>query len=109
MPLSETSLKLAASHIVKGRKQPPVPIGHLPTDCQPRDVADAMAIQEEVHKLLTDQGHGQIVGSKIGCTTKVMQDFLGMTHPCSGGIFDTTVHHGTGEFQFSSFLHVGVE
>jgi 2-oxo-3-hexenedioate decarboxylase/2-keto-4-pentenoate hydratase len=38
-----------------------------------------------------------------------MQEFLGMTHPCSGAIFAATVHHGEGRFDFDSFLHVGVE
>ena len=109
MPLSEASTRRAASEIEKGRVHPPARIGHLPAQCQPRGVADAMAIQDAVHELLTERGHGKVVGSKIGCTTKVMQDFLGMTHPCSGGIFATTVHHGTGEFEFNSFLHVGVE
>ena len=109
MPLSETSIKRAATEIVKGRLQPPAAIGHLPAKCQPHDVTDAMAIQDAVHARLTERGHGKVVGSKIGCTTKVMQEFLGMTHPCSGAIFDTTVHHGKGEFDFNSFLHVGVE
>ena len=109
MPLTETSIDRAVSEIVKGRLHPPTPIGHLPLGCQPSDVADAMAIQDAVHKLLTERGYGQVVGSKIGCTTQVMQEFLGMTHPCSGAIFDTTIHHGKGEFDFNSFLHVGVE
>jgi 2-oxo-3-hexenedioate decarboxylase/2-keto-4-pentenoate hydratase len=38
-----------------------------------------------------------------------MQDYLGMTHPCAGAIFDSTIHHEAGEFEFDSFLHVGVE
>ena len=109
MTLSETSVKRAAAHIVKGRLQPPSAIGHLPRECQPVDLSDSMAIQDVVHELLTAKGHGSVVGTKIGCTTEVMQDYLGMTHPCAGGIFDGTVHHETGEFDFGSFLHVGVE
>ena len=109
MPLSETSAKRAAAYIVKGRLQPPSPIGHLPRECQPSDLSDSMAIQDAVHERLTANGYGPVVGAKIGCTTKVMQDYLGMTHPCSGGIFDATVRHEAGEFKFDSFLHVGVE
>jgi 2-keto-4-pentenoate hydratase len=109
LPLSEDSVRRAATHIVKGRSQPPSPIGFLPRECQPVDAADSMAIQDTVHELLTAAGHGRVAGTKIGCTTKVMQDFLGMTHPCAGAIFDTTVRHETGEFEFDSFLHVGVE
>jgi len=109
MTLSETSVKRAAAHIVKGRLQPPSPVGHLPRECHPADVSDSMAIQDAVHELLTAKGYGSVVGTKIGCTTKVMQDYLGMTHACAGAIFGTTVHHEAGEFDFASFLHVGVE
>ena len=109
MTLSENSVRRAAAHIVKGRSQPPSAIGFLPRECQPVDAADSMAIQDAVHERLTSTGYGRVVGTKIGCTTKIMQDFLGMTHPCAGGIFDTTVRHGVGEFEFDSFLHVGVE
>jgi len=109
MTRSETSVKRAAAHIAKGRLQPPSPIGHLPREFQPADIADSMAIQDAVHELLTAKGRGSVIGTKIGCTTKVMQDYLGMTHPCAGGIFDSTVHHEAGAFDFGSFLHVGVE
>ena len=109
MTLSENAVRRAAAQIVKGRSQPPSPIGFLSRECQPVDLADSMAIQDAVHELLTTTGYGSVVGTKIGCTTKVMQDFLGMTHPCAGAIFDATVHHETGEFKFDSFLHVGVE
>ena len=109
MTLSETSVRRAAAHIVKGRSQPPSPIGYLPRECEPVDAIDSMAIQDAVHELLTAIGYGSVVGTKIGCTTKVMQDYLGMTNPCAGAIFDTTVHHEAGQFEFDSFLHVGVE
>ena len=109
MALSETSLRRAAAHILKGRLQPPSPIGHLVPECRPVDAEDSMAIQDAVHELLTANGYGYVVGTKIGCTTKVMQDYLGMPHPCAGAIFDNTVRHGAGQFEFDSFLHVGVE
>jgi 2-keto-4-pentenoate hydratase len=109
MALSETAIRRAAAQIVKGRVQPPTPIGHPEPDCRPTDAADSMAVQDAVHALLTANGYGQVVGTKIGCTTQVMQDYLDVPHPCAGGIFDTTVWHGAGEFEFDSFLHVGVE
>jgi 2-oxo-3-hexenedioate decarboxylase/2-keto-4-pentenoate hydratase len=68
-----------------------------------------MAIQDAVHPMLTANGYGDVVGTKIGCTTKVMQEYLGVPQPVAGGIFDTTVRKGAGEFKFDSFLHVGVE
>jgi 2-keto-4-pentenoate hydratase len=109
MALSETSVRRAAEQIVKGRLQPPLPIGHPAPEYQPADAADSMAIQDALHGLLTANGYGYVVGTKIGCTTKVMQDYLDVPHPCAGAIFDTTVRHGAGEFDFNTFLHVGVE
>jgi len=38
-----------------------------------------------------------------------MQDYLGVPHPCAGGIFATTVQHEVGRFEFNSFHHAGVE
>jgi 2-keto-4-pentenoate hydratase len=86
-----------------------VPIGHLPVDCAPADAAEAMQLQDALNDLLTREGNGRIVGTKVGCTTRVMQEYLGMTQPCSGAIFDSTVHRGEGRVDFDSFLHVGVE
>ncbi|MCH2129162.1 MAG: fumarylacetoacetate hydrolase family protein [Pirellulaceae bacterium] len=109
MQIDQTTLEQAARLLEVGRGQPPAPIGVLPVACQPQDVADAMAIQEVLHKRLVEAQHGRVVGTKIGCTTRVMQEYLGMEHPCSGGVFDSTVRHDDGDFDFDSFLHVGVE
>ena len=109
MTLSNQALRVTAEILRRGRSRPPVPIGHLPIECRPGDLAEAMAIQDAFHDLLADEGHGNVSGTKIGCTTKIMQEFLGMAHPCSGAIFDGTVQHIEGRFEFDSFLHVGVE
>ena len=109
MSLSADALARGASTLSQGRSRPPVPIENLPEDCAPADVDEAMQLQDELNNLLTQRGCGTVVGTKIGCTTQVMQDFLGMTHPCSGAIFDSTVREIEGQFEFDSFLHVGVE
>ena len=109
MSLNESQIAAAAEAISRGRSRQRQPIGELPGELQPRDVDEAMAIQDALHPLLTERGLGPVVGTKIGCTTKVMQEYLGMTHPCAGAIFSTTVRDGDGSFDFDSFLHVGVE
>ncbi|MFC1580942.1 2-keto-4-pentenoate hydratase [Thermodesulfobacteriota bacterium] len=109
MPLSEASLRRAAEYILTGRLNPPSPIGHLDPECQPFDIEDCMAIQDVLHPMLTANGYGDVTGTKIGCTTKVMQDYMGVPYPCAGAIFDRTVQHGDGKFDFEAFLHVGVE
>ena len=109
MTLTEQQLQQAAEQIRRARSQPPVRIGHLATDSRPADVTDAMAIQDRLNPCLTADGQGEVVGTKIGCTTQVMQEYLGMAHPCAGAIFASTVRSGDGKFSFDSFLHVGVE
>jgi len=109
MSLPIADLDTAARLLRRGRSQPPTPIGLLPDHLQPRHIDHAMAIQEVLHRQLTQAGHGQLVGTKIGCTTAVMQEFLGIEHPCAGGIFDSTVRQRDGLFDFDSFVHVGVE
>ena len=62
--------------------------------------ADAYAVQAALHDLLQQRVPelGTIVGTKIGCTTAVMQEYLEMPHPCAGGIWSSTVAVGDGTF-----------
>jgi 2-keto-4-pentenoate hydratase len=81
----------------------------LPADCRPKDEAAAYAIQHALHGRLTQAGLGPIAGYKIGCTTPVMQKFLGIDSPCAGAVFANTVHRGRARLKHADFLHVGVE
>ena len=77
--------------------------------CRPRDEGRAYEIQERLHKQLEREGLGRMIGHKIGCTTKVMQRYLGIHNPCSGGIFSSTVQEDSGQFRYDDFRRVGVE
>jgi 2-oxo-3-hexenedioate decarboxylase/2-keto-4-pentenoate hydratase len=81
----------------------------LPEDCRPADLGAAYAVQDALHARLIAAGWGALAGHKIGCTTPVMQRFLGIDHPCAGGVFAPTVRHARGVFPHAEFLHVGVE
>jgi 2-oxo-3-hexenedioate decarboxylase/2-keto-4-pentenoate hydratase len=81
----------------------------LPEDCRPADEASAYAVQDALHAALTAAGRGALAGHKIGCTTPVMQRFLGIANPCAGGVFAPTVQYLEAEFRHADFLHVGVE
>jgi 2-oxo-3-hexenedioate decarboxylase/2-keto-4-pentenoate hydratase len=81
----------------------------LPEAVRPRDEDEAYRVQEALHGMLSASGLGRIAGHKIGCTTGVMQQFLGIDHPCAGGVFATRVFSASVAFPFDSFLHVGVE
>lgn len=81
----------------------------LPDAARPRDEAEGYRVQEAVHGILSAGGFGAIAGHKIGCTTAVMQQFLGIDHPCAGGVFATRVFRDALALPFDAFLHVGVE
>ena len=81
----------------------------LPPARRPVDEAEAYALQDVLHARLIAAGRGAIVGHKIGCTTPVMQRFLGIDNPCAGGVFGPTVQHENGAFRHADFLRVGVE
>ena len=81
----------------------------LPPTLRPSDEAEAYAVLDALHERLTAAGRGELAGHKIGCTTPVMQQFLGIPNPCAGGVFSLTVRRGSGTFRHGDFLHVGVE
>jgi 2-keto-4-pentenoate hydratase len=52
---------------------------------------------------------GDIVGHKIGCTTWVMQAYLGIPNPCAGGVFGPNVSEISGVFTNPRKGRLGVE
>jgi 2-oxo-3-hexenedioate decarboxylase/2-keto-4-pentenoate hydratase len=81
----------------------------LPDGGRPIDEAEAYAIQDALHAKLDTAGRGPLVGFKIGCTTPVMQRFLGIDNPCAGGVLQPGVQHREGNFRHADFVRVGVE
>ena len=57
----------------------------------PQTEAEGYRIADAVHGLLA-RDFGEMVGHKIGCTSAVMQQYLNIPHPCSGGVFANGVH-----------------
>lgn len=66
-------------------------------------------MQDVVHEQLTAAGRGAFTGHKIGCTTPVMQEYLGIGNPCAGGVRADTVRSLEGTFAQSELLRIGVE
>jgi 2-keto-4-pentenoate hydratase len=81
----------------------------LPEDVRPRDEADGYRIQDSLRGKLTAAGRGQLAGYKIGCTTPIMQAYLNIPNPCSGGILAPTVHRGSAILRAADYLRAGVE
>ena len=45
-------------------------------------------VQRRQHELLRSD-LGAVTAFKIGCTASVMQKFIGVDHPCAGGMFES--------------------
>jgi len=76
---------------------------------RPADTADAAAIRDLVHVRLAASRFGRRIGWKIGCTTSVMQTYLGIGEPCAAGLFEGTRHRSPAALPASGFRHIGVE
>lgn len=76
---------------------------------RPRSEQEAYAVQRRLHARLTAAGEGELVGHKIGCTTEVMQRYLGIDSPCSGQLFSRRVFEKEGTFRQRRSGRLGVE
>jgi 2-keto-4-pentenoate hydratase len=79
-----------------------------PLEVPPADEADGYKVQRALHDLLLPHV-GALVGYKIGCTSQVMQDYIGIPHPCAGGVFQKGVHDSGVKLPASDYVRVGVE
>ena len=100
---SEDHWKQALEQLRAGRGSACRAIGELPASVAPVNMTEAMNLQDALNRRLVADGFGSIVGTKIGCTTRIMQEYLGMEHPCTGAIFDSSLFSETGVYEFNSF------
>ena len=98
-----------AAEILRDARLAGTPIDRLPETCRPRDEPEGYAVQEALHGLLADAGLGPVAGHKIGCTTPVMQAYLGIRNPCAGGVVAATVHRHEARLRHADYRRVGVE
>lgn len=105
--MSETTIAAAAEQISMARLSltPLAP----PAGAVPRGLAEAYAVRDAVHACLAESRFGSRVGWKIGCTTPVMQAYLGIAHPCAAGLFAGTTHRGDTELRHDDFVRAGIE
>src|SRR6202453_660954 len=78
-------------------------------DMRPDNEFEAYAFQAAVNRQLSQSGLGLPVGHKIGCTTPVMQAYLGISNPCAGEIFAATVVESRGVVSRARYRRLGVE
>ena len=99
---------LEAAQIIATSRRNRAALKALPNGLAPQDEADGYRVQRAVHDLLLP-GTGPLVGYKIGCTSKVMQEYLDIPHPCAGGVFERGVHDSGVRLPAADFVRVGVE
>ena len=81
---------------------------NLPDAIAPTTVAEAYAAQGVLCRLWTPR-LGAVAGLKIATTTKVMQQLMGIDHPCMGTIFSSRVHNSPATIRKDDFINVRVE
>jgi len=99
---------LAAAKAIATARRGGNPLPALSGEIVPADEAEGYKVQRAVHDLLLPQA-GSLVGYKIGCTSAVMQEYLDIPHPCSGGVFAKGVHESGAKLRFRDYVRVGVE
>jgi 2-keto-4-pentenoate hydratase len=81
---------------------------NLPEGLGPRTVGEAYAVQEALRKLW-EPVHGPVAGLKIATTTKVMQQLMGIDHPCGGMIYARCIHASPATIRLAEFTHLVIE
>ena len=99
---------LEAAQLIATARRNRAALKALPGDVAPADEAEGYRVQRAVHDLLLPST-GALVGYKIGCTSAVMQQYLGIPHPCGGGVFARGVFDSGVTLRATDFVRVGVE
>src|ERR1700689_4130423 len=99
---------LPAANAIASARRERTPLQPLAVDVAPQDAAGGYRIQDALHELLAAD-FGALVGYKIGCTSAVMQHYLGIPPPCRGGVFANGVHSSGVSLPVKNFVRVGVE
>ena len=81
---------------------------NLPDAIAPRTVAEAYAAQAALCQLWTPL-IGPVAGLKIATTTKVMQELMGIDHPCMGTIFAARVYASPATIAKGDYVNVRIE
>jgi len=85
-----------------------LPYRNLPDDLRPASIAEAYAAQEAYYGL-AEPIYGAVAGAKIATTTKVMQQLMGINHPCGGAIFSRTIHRSPAQLRAADFVNLRIE
>ena len=98
----------AAAQFIADAHEKRADFRNLPDNLSPPTISDAYAGQAALAELWSAK-YGAVAGRKIATTTKVMQDLMGIDHPCGGVIFEKRVHTSPMSLKASDYIHVVVE
>ena len=84
------------------------PYQNMPEAIVPKTVAEAYAAQDALRPLW-EPIWGPVGGLKIATTTKVMQQLMGIDHPCGGTIYSKRIHVSPAIIRLADYLHVVIE
>ena len=97
----------AGEHMWLARRSGAV-YANLPAALGPADIDEAYAAQAEFHRLAAPV-YGPLGGWKIATTTKVMQELMGIDHPCAGAIFASRIHRSPARIRAADYVSLKVE
>jgi len=100
---------IAAAILVASRLDEEKVLAELPPEVRPASEQEAYAVQQLAHELLARGGMGARAGWKIGCTTPIMQEYLGISNPCSGAMFQGNLWRAHHDFSLPIRGRLGVE
>ncbi len=89
-------------------RQQRLPYRNLPDGLRPASIAEAYAAQEAYYRL-AEPVYGAVAGAKIATTTKVMQQLMGIDHPCGGAIFARTIHVSPATLRTADYVNLRIE
>ena len=78
---------------------------NLPDGLAPRTLDEAYAAQEALSGLW-EKRLGPVAGRKIATTTKIMQELMGIDHPCGGLIFASRIHRAPATIRKADYVNV---
>jgi 2-keto-4-pentenoate hydratase len=81
---------------------------NLPEPIAPKSFAEAYAAQEALCALWEPR-FGPVAGRKIAVTTKVMQELMGIDHPCMGAVFASRILGSPAKVAKAQFVNLRVE
>ena len=103
----EARLQAMAQWLWQARQRR-LPYANLPEELRPASIAQAYAAQEAYYRL-AESTYGPVAGAKIATTTKVMQQLMGIDHPCGGAVFSRTIHRSPAKLRAADFVNLRIE